>query len=253
MSSRKASRTTGTTAPPTSWQTLGASLAATEARTPQHTSEDPIAEALLSAIEEVSDGKVARWAREVDRERAFPRRSIEALADCGALALIVPRRDGGVEAGLQELQAACERVGRACASTGMVYLMHCVASAAIARGGGVRTSGYLRALACGEKLGTLAFSERATGAHFYAPELRAERRDGTVRISGRKSFVTSGGHADLYLVLTQSPGGEVFNCYAVEADAPGLSFEGAWEGLGMAGNSSITMVLDDVTVEEDAR
>jgi alkylation response protein AidB-like acyl-CoA dehydrogenase len=135
----------------------------------------------------------------------------------------------------------------------MVYLMHVVTTATLARGGGDRAAELLPVMASGEILGTLAFSERGTGAHFYNPELRASRRDGSVYISGRKSFVTSGGHAHVQLVLVQSAGGEGLDCYAVDREAAGVSFEGSWEGLGMAGNSSVAMVLDRVAVDERSR
>ena len=85
--------------------------------------------------------------------------------------------------------------------------MHEVTAATIAGGGGERAAELLPRLASGEAVGTLAFSERGTGAHFYNPELKAERTNGSVTISGRKSFVTSGGHADVYLVLVQGEGG----------------------------------------------
>jgi len=197
--------------------------------------------------------ELAARAAAVDRERAFPRASLEALGAAGLLGLSTPVEHGGAGGGLADLAEACAAVGAACASTGMTYLMHAVTAATIAGGGGVRAHELLRALSGGEALGTLAFSERGTGAHFYAPELRAERRDERVRISGRKSFVTSGGEADVYLVLVQSADGEGADCYAVERDAPGVAFEGAWDGLGMAGNSSIAMTLDGVEVGEADR
>jgi alkylation response protein AidB-like acyl-CoA dehydrogenase len=102
-------------------------------------------------------------------------------------------------------------------------------------------------------LGTLAFSERGTGAHFYSPELRVERLDGALRVSGRKSFVTSGGEADIYLLLLASEDGEGADIYAIDAERPGLRFDGTWEGLGMAGNSSIAMVLDDIELRDGDR
>jgi alkylation response protein AidB-like acyl-CoA dehydrogenase len=165
---------------------------------------------------------------------------------------MVPEAYGGAGGGLGALVEACEAVGAACASSGMVFLMHSVAAATIAAGGGERAGEYLGAIAEGRGLGTLAFSERGTGAHFYAPELRAERANGAVRISGRKAFVTSGGHADLYLVLVQSTGGEGLDCYVLDGDS-GVAFEGHWDGLGMAGNASVAMRIDGVDVDPAAR
>jgi isovaleryl-CoA dehydrogenase len=204
------------------------------------------------AVDAAVRERIAAHAAAVDRERRFPRASLDALADDGLLGLCVPSEHGGASAGLSALAAACEAVGGACASTGMTALMHLVTAATIAGGGGARADELLPAMARGERLGTLAFSERGTGAHFYAPELRAEPAGaGRVRISGRKSFVTSGGHADVYLVLVRSEDGT--DCYAVDRDAAGVSFDGAWDGLGMAGNSSIAMALDGVEVGEPDR
>ena len=209
--------------------------------------------AVLSGVREVAEAQIAPTAAETDRSRSFPDDDVRALANAGALGLLVPTEHGGAGGSLAALAEACEVVGGASASTGMVFLMHAVATASVAGGGGDRAAELLARMATGEALGTLAFSERGTGAHFYSPELRAERTNGAIRVSGRKSFVTSGGHADVLLLLLQSADGEGLDCYAVERDAQGVQFEGAWEGLGMAGNSSVAMVLDEVEVADDAR
>ncbi len=206
---------------------------------------------LVESVREVAREQVAPAAAGVDRDRVFPEPSIRALAERGALGLLVPEDCGGAGGGLAALVEACEAVGAACASSGMVFLMHSVAAATIAGGAGERAEELLEAMAAGRTLGTLAFSERGTGAHFYAPELAAERENGGVRISGRKSFVTSGGHADLYLVLVKAGDGEGLDCYAVDGD-DGVEFEGSWEGLGMAGNSSVAAQFDCV-VDDAAR
>lgn len=206
---------------------------------------------LVELVREVARERIAPGAGAVDADRAFPRAAIDALAEQGALGLMVPRSVGGAGGGLSQLVEACEAVGGACASSGMVFLMHCVTAATVAAGGGERANGYLERMAAGEVLGSLAFSERGTGAHFYAPELAAEREDGGVRIAGRKSFVTSGGHAQLYLVLVRSGAGEGLDCYAVTPD-DGIAFEGAWDGLGMAGNSSVAAQFD-THVDDAAR
>jgi isovaleryl-CoA dehydrogenase len=208
---------------------------------------------VLSATREAATGAVATDAPRVDRKRAFPAESIRALAGAGALGLIVPEEHGGVGGGLGSLAEACEAVGAACASTGMVFLMHEVTAATVAIGGGPAAAELLPRMAAGTAVGTLAFSERGTGAHFYNPELKAVHEDGEVTISGRKSFVTSGGHADVYLVLVQGEAEGTADAYLVSRDDPGVSFDGSWDGLGMAGNSSIALELADVQVGDAAR
>jgi alkylation response protein AidB-like acyl-CoA dehydrogenase len=209
-------------------------------------------EAVLSAIEEAADGPIAAGAARVDRDRVFPVAGIEALGAAGALGLLVGAEADGAGGSLTALAAACERVGKACASTGMVFLMHSVTAATIGAGGGAKAGEVLRAMADGRMLGSLAFSERGTGAHFYSPELKATRENGSVTVSGRKSFVTSGGHADVYLLLLQGAEEGTADAYLVGKDHPGVQFEGDWAGLGMAGNSSIGLELTGVELGEDA-
>jgi alkylation response protein AidB-like acyl-CoA dehydrogenase len=208
---------------------------------------------VLDSTREVASSVVAAQAASVDRERTYPADNLRALAAAGALGVVVPSEYGGGGGGLAALAEACEAVGAACASTGMVFLMHEVTAATVAIGGGERASDLLPKLASGEAIGTLAFSERGTGAHFYNPELRAERANGSVTITGRKSFVTSGGNADHYLVLVQGEAEGTADAYLVDGDDTGVSFDGTWAGLGMAGNSSIAMDLAGVPVTDADR
>lgn len=208
---------------------------------------------LLAATREAASGAIAANAARIDSAREFPADNLRTLGTAGALGLVVPAEHGGAGGGLAALAEACEAIGGACASTGMVFLMHEVTAATIANGGGSRASELLPRLATGDAIGTLAFSERGTGAHFYSPELKAVRSDGSVTISGRKSFVTSGGHASVYLVLVQGEAEGTADAFLVDRDDPAVSFDGVWAGLGMAGNSSVAMELSGVGVSDEDR
>jgi isovaleryl-CoA dehydrogenase len=214
-----------------------------------------ITDDFAAAVREVSARDVSAAAGTVDRDRRFPSEALESLARVGAMGLLVPVEYGGAGGGMAELAGACETIGGACASAGMVFLMHCVSCATLAAGGGAPAEKHLPAMAAGSELGSLAFSERGTGAHFYAPELRCVEDGDDLRITGHKRFVTSGGHADVYLILVRGGQEEQaeLDCFALDGDAQGISFEGRWAGLGMAGNSSITMVLDGARVNGEDR
>jgi alkylation response protein AidB-like acyl-CoA dehydrogenase len=93
---------------------------------------------VLAEVRELAQALVAPRAAEVDRESRFPDEQLNALAQIGALGLMVPSERNGVGAGLVALAAACEAVGGACASTGMVFLMHSVTAATVAGGHGER-------------------------------------------------------------------------------------------------------------------
>jgi len=113
---------------------------------------------------------------------------------------------------------------------------------------------YLRAAARGRHLTTLAFSEQGSRSHFWAPVSRAVALSGVVRISAKKSFVTSAGHADGYAVSTLAPDATQpveSTIYLVLRDDQGVSVSGAWHGLGMRGNASAPMTLENVTLKAD--
>jgi alkylation response protein AidB-like acyl-CoA dehydrogenase len=148
-------------------------------------------------------------------------------------------------------------LGQACASTAICFGMHHVATAVIAAKATERQrKEYLEPIAAGDHLTTLALSEPGTGAQFWLPQTAlTSDRDGW-RVNGEKSFVTNGSRADSYVVSTvaadpDAPPGE-FSCVVVDADSPGLSWHGTWDGIGMRGNSSLGAALSDVPVTEDA-
>lgn len=110
-----------------------------------------------------------------------------------------------------------------------------------------------RPIATGAHFTTLALSEAGTGAHFYWPQTHLLRADDHYIVTGTKQFVTSGGHADSYVVTTTNadPGsGEAgeFSALVLDEGTVGMDWTGDWRGFGMRGNSSRTMRLDGVRV-----
>jgi alkylation response protein AidB-like acyl-CoA dehydrogenase len=138
------------------------------------------------------------------------------------------------------------------ASAAMVYLMHMCASAAIAAARpGATVAPTLKEIAAGRLLSTLAFSEAGSRSHFWAPVSRAHQNGAGVRITAKKSWVTSAGHAHSYVVSSLAPQGTGptdSTLYLVPARASGLSVAGAWDGLGLRANASAPMMLEDCEV-----
>jgi isovaleryl-CoA dehydrogenase len=186
----------------------------------------------------------------------WPEESLRALQHSLG-GLVVPREDGGSGLGLRALVAVGEVLGEVCASTSLCFGMHNVAAAVIAAKPTERQrKEFLRPIAAGEHLTTLALSEPGTGAQFWLPQTRLTSDGEGWRLNGQKSFVTNGSKADSYVVSTvaadpDAPPGE-FSCVAVWGDSDGLSWHGRWDGIGMRGNSSLAVSLDDVAVGPDA-
>jgi alkylation response protein AidB-like acyl-CoA dehydrogenase len=207
---------------------------------------------IVERVKTVADADIAPHAARVDRERAFPTESIAALGASGLLGLTVPAEFGGMGQGLRTMAAALDEVAQRCASTAMVYLMHACGVACYAAAPD-RTRQQLESAARGTHLSTLAFSEKGSRSHFWAPVSRAKAQNGGVTLTAQKSFVTSAGHADGYVVSTLSPTAAQpveSTIYLVLRDDAGVSVSGRWDGLGMRGNASAPMSLEQVAVGE---
>lgn len=210
-------------------------------------------EYILEIVRELAHDVLAPEAESVDREARWPEAGVRRLLEAGLGGLVLPREFGGLGQGLLGLTRVCEVLGGACASTSMCFGMHAVGSAVIAaKPTDEQAQRYLRPIAEGRHLSTLALSERGTGAHFYIPQATLVRQDDHYELNGHKSFVTNGGHADSYVLSVvsaeagQEPG--EFSCVVLPAGSEGVQWSERWDGLGMRGNSSKTMELHQVKV-----
>jgi alkylation response protein AidB-like acyl-CoA dehydrogenase len=209
-------------------------------------------EVALSKAREIADRVLAPAARQNDQDGRFSTEAVDALGQAGFLGLTLPTEFGGLGLGPRTSAAVTATLAEADASVAMVYLMHICAAATIAGArSGAAVGQMLSQMATGGHLSTLAFSESGSRSHFWTPVSRA-RRDGTgVRITAKKSWVTSAGYAQSYVISSLAPEGKGLTdstLYLVPAGVRGLSVEGSWDGLGLRANASAPMMLDDCEV-----
>lgn len=200
---------------------------------------------------------VAPKAAEHDRAGSFCDDGVEALGKAGLMSLMVPKEAGGAGLGPKSFAAVLATLAQADASLGMVYMMHVLGTHCIVQG---RKSALrdkiLAEVVAGKHLSTLAFSEAGSRSHFWAPVSKVEARTGGARISAKKSWVTSAGKAQSYVVSALAASAKTpveSNLYVVTAGTPGLSVAAAWDGMGLRANASSPMGLEAVDVSDDAR
>jgi isovaleryl-CoA dehydrogenase len=206
-------------------------------------------ESVLSAVIERTVGPQAA---EIDRNGTFPRDSVQALGDAGLLGLISAPQVGGGGGSLASAAQVIESVGTRCASTAMVLLMHYAAVPVIEAHG---PQDVRRAIARGEHLSSLAFSEVGSRSHFWAPLSTARAgEDDTVQLDARKSWVTSAGQADSYVWSSRPLASEgAMTLWLVPSKTQGLRVAGKFDGLGLRGNASSPVSGVGVVVPASAR
>lgn len=211
----------------------------------------------VSKAEELARAVLALHAEDVDRQGCWPAESIAALGESGLLGLTVPRMCGGAQEGARTFAAVTCTLAEHCTSTAMIYLMHvCALKAIEAAETFARREEVLRAASYGRHLSTLAFSESGSRSHFWAPVSQAVVEKDTHRLSAEKSFVTSAGRADSYIVSTRAAAASdplTSTLYFVPTDVSGIRIGAAWNGLGLRGNSSAPIRFEGVEVPDSYR
>src|SRR5690242_13415432 len=214
-------------------------------------------DAAVSKAREIATLVLAPSAPQNDKAGQFSTQAIESLGESGLLGLMLPGPVGGSELGPRTFAAVVSALAEADASVSMVYVMHVLGAATIAaaRPSAARAlTPILQEIAAGRHLSTLAFSEAGSRSHFWAPISRAHRNGDGVRITAKKSFVTSAGHAQSYVVSALAPEGAGptdSTLYLLLSEARGLSVAGPWDGLGLRANASAPVALADCEVPAD--
>jgi alkylation response protein AidB-like acyl-CoA dehydrogenase len=203
-----------------------------------------------AALETVIATDIAPAAGEVDRTGAYPRAALDALAASGILGLLSATEVGGGGGTLGDAAEVVEAIAAACGSTAMVVLMHYTATCVVEAHGPHEVR---EAIARGEHVSSLAFSEAGSRSHFWAPVSTATADGTTVRLDARKSWVTSAGEADSYVwsskpLAAQGP----MTLWLVPSNADGLRVAGPFDGVGLRGNASRPIVAEGVGVPRAA-
>ncbi|WP_128931044.1 acyl-CoA dehydrogenase family protein [Bradyrhizobium zhanjiangense] len=210
---------------------------------------------IYSRLDAAIDATVKVNADRNDLESRFPRENLKALAEAGWTGVLNETRFGGLGLGHVDFAEAAYRIGQADASTGLVYVMHVGAAQTISLfGNDDQKERWLKANN-GALLGTYSTSERATGGHWWYNLSEASRDGDNYLLNAEKSFTTSSGQADFYVVQTRSPGAKdqtdiVF--FIVDGKSKGIESK-PWDALGVRGNHSGPIRYNNVRVPQRDR
>ncbi len=211
----------------------------------------------VQRAKEIADKTLAPAAAKNDKEGRFSTEAVAALGSAGLLGLVVPKESGGAGLGPRAFSEVTATLAEADASVAMVYMMHVCGTMCLVTGAkSPAAKSVLTEIGQGKHLTTLAFSEKGSRSHFWAPVSKAQRTASGVRISAVKSWVTSADHANSYVMSTLQPdakGPTDSTLYLVKKGAAGLKVAGPWDGMGLRANASAPMTLEGCEVADEMR
>ncbi|MFF1509414.1 acyl-CoA dehydrogenase family protein [Streptomyces sp. NPDC058326] len=215
------------------------------------------------AVRRLAEDFVARevtpHAVEWDRAEEVDRGIVKKLGAVGFLGLTIPEEYGGSGGDHLAYCLVTEELGRGDSSVrGIVSVsLGLVAKTIASWGSEEQKRAWLPRLAAGEALGCFGLTEPGTGSDAGNLATRAVRDGaaGDYVLNGTKMFITNGTWADVVLLFARTndtPGHRGVSAFLVPADTPGLTRRPVHGKLGLRGQATAELVLEDVRVPAGA-
>ncbi|MFG2870283.1 acyl-CoA dehydrogenase family protein [Streptomyces sp. NPDC048338] len=188
-----------------------------------------------------------------DRGESVDRSIVKKLGAVGFLGLTVPEEYGGSGGDHLSYCLVTEELGRGDSSVrGIVSVsLGLVAKTIAAWGDEEQKRRWLPPLASGDAIGCFGLTEPGTGSDAGSLATRAVRDGDGYVVNGTKMFITNGTWADVVLLFARTddtPGHKGVSAFLVSTDTPGLTRRTIHGKLGLRGQATAELVLEDVRV-----
>ncbi|MFF1911114.1 acyl-CoA dehydrogenase family protein [Streptomyces sp. NPDC058239] len=201
--------------------------------------------------------EIAPHAVEWDRVESVDKSIVKKLGSVGFLGLTVPEEYGGSGGDHLAYCLVTEELGRGDSSVrGIVSVsLGLVAKTIAAWGDEAQKRHWLPKLTAGEAIGCFGLTEPGTGSDAGNLTTKAVRDGDSYVINGSKMFITNGTWADVVLLFARTndtPGHQGISAFLVPTDTPGLGRRTIHGKLGLRGQATAEVVLEDVRVPASA-
>jgi acyl-CoA dehydrogenase len=184
----------------------------------------------------------------VDADARFPEEAINAARAQSLLGIMVSRDLGGEGASISDVVDICYGLGRACASTAMIYAMHQIMVACLVRHRGniAWHEGLLRRICAEQLLLASSTTEGRGGGNIRSSAAPVERSGARITLERRATVISYGAHADAIVTTARRsadalPSDQVLVALLKEDYSLEPLLE--WDTLGMRGTCSAGFTL----------
>jgi len=182
-------------------------------------------------------------AEDVDRQARFPKAAIDAAREQGLLGIQIPTGFGGHGASMFDVTDMCYALGRACASTAMIFAMHQTKVACLVRHG--TGSGWhemlMRRVAAEQLLLASSTTEGQNGGNIRSSAAAVERPGTEISLVRNATVISYGAQADGIITIARRANDAAASDQVLVAftkDNYTLERSLEWETLGMRGTCS---------------
>ncbi|MBA3459778.1 MAG: acyl-CoA dehydrogenase family protein [Deltaproteobacteria bacterium] len=215
------------------------------AQTPNATDEH---ELLRQTVRQFVQNRVEPQAMEHDESQTFNTKLLRELGELGLIGVTIPEADGG--AGMDAIASCIVHDELAYSDPGFAlgYLAHAllfVNNLYWASNAAQRTR-YLPKVMSGEVVGAMGMTEPAVGTDVLGMQTVARKDSEGYVINGRKTFITNGPEASVFLVYAKLE--DRITTFIVERGYDGFSTSPKIPKLGMRASTMSELIFEDVRV-----
>ena len=210
--------------------------------------------ALKRVTGEFVDREIMPYATEWDRAEQVDLSIVGKMAKLGIFGMTIPEQYGGIGGDHTSYCLVMEELGRGDQSVrGIVSVSLGLCAKTInAHGTHEQKAEWLPQLCSGEALGCFGLTEPGSGSDAGSLRTRAERAGDSWVLSGTKMFITNGTWAKVAIIFarTGGPGPKGITAFLVPTDRPGFSVREIKGKLGLRGQATAELILDQVEVPD---
>jgi butyryl-CoA dehydrogenase len=208
---------------------------------------------IRDTVRQFMEAEVRPKIREYDKEEHFAAEELRKLGELGCCGMLVPEEWGGAGMDTLAYVVMLEEVARvdAAIAVSLSVTNSVVCIPLWKHGSDAQKKKYLAPLSRGEFLGAFCLTEPQAGSDSAGIQTRATRLGDTYRLSGTKSWVSTGGQAGLLLVFAKtdsSVGAKGVSAFLVEPKFKGFRVSRYEDKMGLRSSKTAEIVFDECEV-----
>jgi acyl-CoA dehydrogenase len=212
------------------------------------TGQNSIAREALGRRAEMTAAVATAGAESVDAAAKFPQEAFVVARQQRLLGIMVPTELGGEGAGISDVADVCYILGRACASTAMIYAMHQTKVACLVRHrrNNAWLEGMIRRLCAEQMLLASSTTEGQGGGNIRASTAPISQQGTRITVERNATCISYGAHADgIVTTARRSVDSVASDQVLVVFLRQDYSLEPtvSWDTLGMRGTCSVGFTL----------
>lgn len=203
----------------------------------------------------IAEEKVKPVRQELDEKEEFPSEIMKEIAASDLLRVFIPEEYDGLGMGTMGMTLATEEFSRIDGGVAICFAGNSLgAEPIIMYGTEEQKKKYLPKVASGEYLAAFALTEPEAGSDAGNVKTKAVKDGDYYILNGNKVFITNGGEASVYVVITSTNpdrGERGLSAFIVEKGTPGFSFGKKEKKMGIRSSPTRELVFEDCKIPKE--